>query len=810
MEALQFTLVPVVPLRNAMLLPDLTLPLRVGRDKSIRAIECADETALQFLTVSQIPGPELNTGEDPRPETLYRVGTLAKIEHRRGAHEHGYQILARGIRRCRVTQFVEQNGALFAQIEPVRDNDDLEPETKSALLKSIQKLAVEVLALLPAKTDALQETVRSIQDLNALIHLSLANLDLPIDRKQEVFENESLKSRALKVLELIQSLKNSLEVQAEVRERLGEKLGKTQREHILREQLRVIQDELSGSSGEGKSDDFRAKIEQASMSDEAKNIALEELKRLEAVGNASPESHVIRTYLETLCSLPWKKPVQSEIDLEKAREILDHDHFGLEKVKRRILQQLAVIKLKNSTRGSILLLVGPPGVGKTSLGESIARALGRKYVRASLGGVRDEAEIRGHRRTYVGAMPGRIIQAMKRVGTSDPVFILDEIDKLGRGWMGDPSNALLEVLDPEQNGSYLDHYLDVSFDLSNCFFIATANSLENIPAPLLDRMEVIELSGYTTNEKLRIALDHLWPEQLRDHGLLDSQVKIPEEALLHLIQFYTREAGVRDLSRKLAGVARVCAQRVATQQAGQTIQITTEDLEEALGPERFSQEVTQKSMPPGVVTGLAWTPQGGEILYVEAGKMPGTGKLTITGQLGDVMKESAQIALSLVRTHLNEVAPGTDFDKWDLHLHVPAGAIPKDGPSAGVTLMTAIASLFADRPVDPTLAMTGEVTLRGAVMPVGGIKEKVMAAHRAGVRRIMLCRKNEKDLKEVPAEVRSDLTFYFVEHAAEVLKWVLDLQVHGLTRLSSVPEKRSSEQGDLPGFGAQREQQGSL
>ncbi|MBX9769100.1 MAG: endopeptidase La, partial [Bdellovibrionales bacterium] len=498
-----------------------------------------------------------------------------------------------------------------------------------------------------------------------------------------------------------------------------------------------------------------------------------ELKRLESMGPQNPESHMIRNYLDWLCSLPWAISAPETIDLEQARQTLEADHYGLEKIKKRILQHLAVMKLRKGGKGSILLLVGPPGVGKTSLGQSIAKALGRKFVRASLGGVRDESEIRGHRRTYIGSLPGRILQSLKRVKENNPVFLLDEIDKLARGFQGDPASALLEVLDPEQNSTFVDHYLDVPFDLSKVFFIATANSLDTIPGPLMDRLEVIDLNGYTTNEKLHIARNHLLSKQLAEHGMEPGQIVIPDDVLLKMINHYTREAGVRELQRVIGNICRASAEKVLNlASAPGTISpviLTAADLEEILGPEKFTHEVVEKIAPPGVVTGLAWTPHGGEILFIESTMMPGTGKLILTGQLGDVMKESAQIASSLVRAKLAVTVPGMNFEKHDLHVHVPSGAIPKDGPSAGIALLTSLASLMTGRSVSPKLAMTGEITLRGAVMPVGGIKEKILAAHRAGIERVILSRKNEKDLRDVPAEVRSQMRFDFVDSASEVL-----------------------------------------
>ncbi|MBI3557283.1 MAG: endopeptidase La [Deltaproteobacteria bacterium] len=764
---------PVLPIKNSVIYPGTVLPLRIGRPRSMAAVQRADGAEQWLVTVAQ---SKIDDNREPVAADLYLVGTLCKIERLRGSSEDGYQAVVRGVSRFAITSLREDGGYLEAKGEVLADKDDLDAKTAQVLLGSVKTLAGEMLKLLPADTERLSEMLESVDDLGYLSHLCAANIEVGLPLKQELLELVSLKGRVLRLLELMQTSKDSLLVQSEIRDKLSHKLGKVQRESILREQLRTIREELGEGNGPSGDDDYRKRIEDADMPEAVKKTALEELKRLETVGNSSPEAHVIRNYLDLLVGLPWGKSSGSEIDLEKAREILDHDHYGLPKIKKRIVQHLGVMKLKKNAGGSILLLVGPPGVGKTSLGQSIARALGRKFVRGSLGGVRDDAEIRGHRRTYIGAMPGRIIQGIKRAGENNPVFILDEIDKMANSYHSDPAAALLEVLDPEQNSGFLDHYLDVPFDLSKVFFIATANTLESIPGPLLDRMEVIDVSGYTTAEKLHIAKNHLIPKQLEAHGLTANQLVLGDEALMRIITHYTREAGVRELQRHIATVCRASSELVLN--ASQLpIRIELAGLEEILGNERYAHEVAERVSPPGVVTGLAWTPQGGEILFIEASLMPGSGKLTLTGQLGDVMKESAQIALSVVRSKMPAIVPGFEYDKRDLHIHVPAGAIPKDGPSAGITMLTTIASLFSGRSVDPKLAMTGEVTLRGAVMPVGGIKEKVMAAHRAGIERIIMSKRNQKDLKDVPDEVRSQLKFDFVENVTEALKLALNLDV---------------------------------
>ncbi|MDD3318240.1 MAG: endopeptidase La, partial [Methanosarcina sp.] len=588
----------------------------------------------------------------------------------------------------------------------------------------------------------------------------------------------SVRERYLLFFHILTKHKENINLQIEMAKKVTDKISKSNREAMLREQLKVIQEELNEGDDSTSGDAaYREKIENSKMPDEVKKKALAELKKLEAGGSHNPEAHVIRNYLDLLLDLPWVTEEKKSIDIAEARRVLESNHNGLEKVKERIIQHLAVMKLKKEKQGSILLLTGPPGTGKTSLGKSIADALGRKYIRASLGGVKDEAEIRGHRRTYVGALPGRIIQGMRKAGTKNPVFILDEVDKLSASYSGDPASALLEVLDPEQNSTFSDHYLEVPYDLSDVLFIATANSVASIPWPLLDRMETIEISGYTKNEKFAIARDHLIPHVLEDHGLDAEKLKIEDEALRVIIDKYTREAGVRGLKKQLARTARFVSEKIVSGKADLPYVVRADMLKEVLGKELIRQEEARKENVPGVVTGLAWTPVGGDILFIEGTFMPGTGKLTLTGQLGDVMKESAKISLSLVRSRLVNTANSFDFTSSDIHIHVPSGATPKDGPSAGVTLFTALTSLITGRVVDPKTAMTGEVTLSGAVLPVGGIKEKVLAAHRAGIKKVILPKENERDLEDVPEDARNELKFVPVETIEEVLKEALDIDL---------------------------------
>lgn len=790
--------IPVLALRNLVLYPGITVPVRVGRAQSIAAIRAV--TPLKSGAPSEKLIAVLQREQDQTdhvlPKDLHKIGAICTIERVRGDEKTGFQLLVRGVERVRLMEISDAGGLLTAVAEPTPEDHDVDESTQKALLDSIKSLAKQILEIIAGEVEQMKALVDGVSELDFLIYVVASNLEIPMAQKQELLEMNSLKARALRLLDLMHHTRDELEVRSQIREKLSNKLGKTQREAILREQMRAIQEELGASDQDlpgQSSEDYRNKIEACGMPENVKKTALDELRRLESLGSQSPETHVIRNYLDLLVAMPWRLEPEGEIDLTVAKRILDADHYGLEKIKRRLTEHLATMKLKGpGGKGLLLLFQGPPGVGKTSLGQSIAKALGRKFVRVSLGGVRDDAEIRGHRRTYIGAMPGRVIQGIKRAGSRNPVFLLDEIDKLGRGYQGDPAAALLEVLDPEQNATFTDHYMDVPFDLSRVLFIATANSIETIPGPLLDRMEVIELSGYTSTEKLHIAKDHLLPKQLEDHGLKPEQVTVTENGLMHLISHYTREAGVRDLQRKLADVLRASTTKIV--EGASHVSLDLAEIEEALGPARFEHEVTATVTPPGVATGLAWTPVGGEILFIEAALMPGRGALTLTGQLGEVMKESAQIALTLIRSRLPQVSATLDFDRRDLHIHVPAGAIPKDGPSAGVAILTAIASLFTGRTVNPKLAMTGEITLRGAVTPVGGIKEKVIAAHRAGVERIIMSRKNQRDLRDIPEEVKSKLEFHFVDDVAEVLRIALGLDLPALDlttgrwgRLNEIP-----------------------
>jgi len=764
---------PILALAGQILFPETTAIVRVRREVGDPVLGAASTRGDRVVL--------LLAGEDGQPHS---IGTLAEVEGSRSG-TLGLDVTLKGLARVRVERTTEENGAPVALYEFDDDIDDLDAGTTQVLLANIKAVSREILGMIEGGENILK-MIEGFDDVVRLMAFAIQNSPLSAPEKYSFLTTNSLKSRGLKILDHLAKQKESLRLQVEMNSKIGEQASKSHRENILREQLRNIKEELGESKPKGGTD-YRDKVEKAGLPDAVKAAALEEVDKLEQMGASNPESNVLRNYLDLLLALPWAEPEAGAIDLTAARKVLDTDHYGLEKVKDLIVQHLAVLQLKKDKKGTVILLVGPPGVGKTSLGQSIAKAMGREFIRASLGGVRDDAEIRGHRRTYLGALPGRILQSMKRAGAKNPVFLLDEVDKMVKGWSGDPASALLEVLDPEQNHTFQDHYLDLPYDLSQVFFIATANSTEGIPGPLLDRMEVINLSGYTESEKFHIAKDYLVPKQLELHGLT-GKLEIGDEVLHAVAGEYTREAGVRDLQRKIQTLCRVSSEAIlkATPES-LPLKIDPARLEDQIGAKPYHHEAALADLPPGVVTGLAWTPVGGDILFLEAASMPGSGQLILTGQLGDVMKESARIALSLVRGQLGILSSGFDFKATDLHVHVPSGSIPKDGPSAGTAMFTTLASLVLGRKVDPRLAMTGEVTLRGAVMPVGGIKEKLIAAHRAGIRKILLPRLNEKDLKELPAEVRSDLEVTLVDHVADVLRAVFGIVGASTTGAVSEP-----------------------
>jgi len=762
---------PILPLRNSVFFPGGVLPLAVGRQKTIALIKDAVRDDQVIGVVTQRKAEE----EDPGAADLHSMGTVARIVKLLKMGEDNYSLVVQGLARFRVVELVQEHPYLKARIEPVEDKTPQEEVEVEALGINLKKLAREVIEMMPELPAAATELVESITQPGHLADLIAANVDVPIEEKQQVLETVDLKERMKLVLELLNRKREILKLSSKIDSQVKGEMSKTQREYYLRQQLKAIKEEL-GELGEEEEelDELGERIKKLGLPPDVEKVANKELNRLKSIPTASSEYTVARTYLEWIADLPWSKKTDDNLDVENARDQLNRDHYSLDKVKKRILEYLAVRKLKNDMKGPILCLVGPPGVGKTSLGQSIARATNRKFVRLSLGGVRDEAEIRGHRRTYVGALPGRILQSMKKAGTINPVMMLDEIDKLGADFRGDPSAALLEVLDPEQNNSFSDHYLDVPYDLSKIMFIATANQLDPIPPPLRDRMEVIELPGYTFEEKIHIAKNHLIPKQVREHGLSVDNLELSDAALTKITASYTREAGVRNLERTIADVCRAVAVDVAKGSSAKRV-ITPEELEIILGPEKFWSETAERTELPGVATGLAWTAAGGDLLFIEATKMQGKGGITLTGQLGDVMKESCQAALSYTRNKALKLGIDPRFlEKQDLHIHFPAGAIPKDGPSAGVTIFTALTSLLTGIRVRGDVAMTGEATLRGLVLPVGGIKEKVLAAHRAGIKRIILPERNKKDLQDVPEQAKKEMEFVFAHSMDDVLKSALE------------------------------------
>jgi ATP-dependent Lon protease len=788
---------PTLVLNSTVLFPDVELPVMVSSTTNINAIQRVFDIGGEKLFIA-ITLKEGVAVEQAMIESFYSTGTLCTLHRVEKKSNTGVVAHIKALYRFKIleVQMEEAFNMWAARGEPMMDLVDLDSATESALLRSSKEISLEILDNLNLPSDV-KNTLEHIESIASFTNIAAQNMRIMTYIKQELLETRSVKTRALKVLELLVEQREMIKINTEMGLKISKKTTRAYRESILREQLRAIKEELGedtdSNAVEGHKQTFRERILQAYLPIEVEKVALEQLGRYEAMGPQNAESHVIKNYLELILSLPWNEETTKDIDLDVAQKILDEEHFGLEKIKEHIIQHLAVMKLSPNKKGSILLFIGPPGVGKTSLGQSIAKALGRKFVRASLGGVRDDSEIRGHRRTYIGAMPGRIIEGLKRAKEKNPVFMLDEIDKLGRGYGGDPAAALLEVLDPEQNITFMDHYLDLTFDLSKVFFIATANSLETIPGPLLDRMEVIQLNGYTMDEKIHIAKKHLLPKQMKEHGLNSQQVVITDEILKKIAEEYTREAGVRNLQRQIAKVLRSASERFVRKKSDKLIEITAIDVENILGVHKISFELAQTKTSPGIVTGLAWTPMGGDILFIETLMMPGTGKIQLTGKLGEVMTESAHIGLSLVRSKLSTMLPDFDFSKTDFHIHVPSGSIPKDGPSAGITIFTALCSLVLQKMVDPQMAMTGEITLRGAVMPVGGVKEKIIAAHRAGIKKIVMSVKNKIDLIEIPDKVKNDMEFHFVENIGELLNYVFGEIDHTYMRVLEPPQMNNFE-----------------
>jgi ATP-dependent Lon protease len=760
----------ILPVRNLVLYPGMILPLTIGREGSIAAAQQAVKSERPVGLLLQKDA----ANENPGPEDLYQIGTVAQVLRYITTQDGGHHLIAQGQERFRVKEFLPGYPFLVARVERFADGTAASQDVEARFLQ-LKKRAAEVLDLLPQTPQELVSAVENFTSPGALADMVAGFMDIKAAEKQALLETLNVQARLDKVLELLAHRIEVLKLSREIDERTKETMDKRQREFILREQLKTIQKELGeGEEGGAEGLDLEKAISEAGMPEEVEKHALKELKRLQRMPEASTEYSMARGYLDWLIELPWKLESEAQIDLAEARRILEEDHFGLDKIKKRILEFLAVRKLNPQGKSPILCFVGPPGVGKTSLGQSIAKALGRKFVRVSLGGVHDEAEIRGHRRTYVGALPGNIIQSIKKAGSRDCVMMLDEIDKIGAGgFHGDPSSALLEVLDPEQNHSFRDNYLGVPFDLSRVTFIATANMLDTIPGPLRDRMEVIQLPGYTQEEKLQIARKYLVKRQMEQNGLTPEKFEITDAAIAAVIGDYTREAGVRNLEREIGSLARSAAVRIA-EGAVERVRIDVGDLEEVLGPSRFESELAARTAVPGVATGLAWTPVGGDILFIEASRTPGNNRLILTGQLGEVMKESAQAALTLVKSRAESLGIDvTALEKSDIHVHVPAGAIPKDGPSAGVAMFMALASLLTDRTVRNDTAMTGEISLRGLVLPVGGIKEKVLAAMRAGITTVMLPKRNQKDLHDVPEEARQKLSLIWLETVDDAVSFAL-------------------------------------
>jgi ATP-dependent Lon protease len=783
---------PVLPVRDIVVFPYMILPLFVGREISIKAIEHSLSGNKMVLLLTQ---KDLNI-ENPTPEDLYTTGTIALIMRMLKLPDGRVKILVQGLSKARALRFLQTDPFFKANIEKIEDlkHEELTIENE-AQIRNVKEQLEKVASLGKAVLPDIIGVVENIDDPGRLADLIASNLGLKTEQAQEVLEIEEPIQRLKRVSEILSRETELLTVQQKIQSEARGEIDKTQREYFLREQLKAIQKEL-GDIDERAEEirEFRKKIEEAKMPEKVLKEADKQLKRLEKMHPDSAESATVRTYLDWLVELPWSIATKDKLDIKAADKVLNEDHYDLEKVKERILEYLSVRKLKEKMKGPILCFIGPPGVGKTSLGRSIARALGREFARMSLGGMRDEAEIRGHRRTYVGALPGRIIQGIKTAGTNNPVFMLDEIDKVGMDFRGDPSSALLEVLDPEQNNSFADHYLAVPFDLSNVMFITTGNLVDTIPSPLRDRMETIYLSGYTTEEKIGIARHYLIPKQLEEHGISDTVLKITDSGLFTIISQYTREAGVRNLEREIANLCRKVAKRIA-EGKDKTFTIRAQNIHKYLGVPKFLPEEEMERDEVGVATGLAWTETGGDIIYVEATTMKGKGNLTLTGQLGDVMKESAQAALSYVRSRARNLGIKDEiFSKTDLHIHVPAGAIPKDGPSAGITMATSIASALTGRAVSKSIAMTGEVTLRGRVLPIGGLKEKTLAAKRMGIKKVIMPKRNKKDLEDIPKYVKKDMEFVFAETMDDVLRKALQKNVRRQQMTSKKsPRKQSKE-----------------
>ena len=790
---------PVLALRNTVLFPGVVLPITLSRNSSLALVRDVFNSDRLIGVVAQ----NSHEVEEPTPNDLYDTGTVATILKLIKMPDGSKSIVIQGKRRFKTDEYVQQEPYLRARVSAMPESlDNKEQIQLRARILSVKELAVKIVELSPKMPSEAAQAIESIESPAFLIHFIASNLPINNTVKQELLESESLADRAKRVMELLYRELQVLQVSEEIRSRIKTEVKQQQREFFLRQQMKAIRDELGEGDGANDLDELRTRAEEKNLPEHAMAAFDKEVKRLGRINPASPDYAVRRNYVDWILDLPWTEYSEDRLDIRRAEEVLDEDHYGLERVKKRILEYLAVLKLKGDMKAPILCFHGPPGVGKTSLGKSVARALGRKFARMSLGGMRDEAEIRGHRRTYVGALPGRILQGLKKAGTANPVFMLDEVDKVGADHRGDPSSALLEVLDPEQNNTFNDHYLSLDYNLSKVLFIATANRLDMIPAPLRDRMEMIQITGYTQYEKLAIAKGYLVPRQTERNGLRADQFSIEDEALTRIIDGYTRESGVRQLERTIGAVARGVAKKVAVGDVTDE-NVTSTDLYGLIGAKKYFSDVAERTEVPGVATGLAWTSTGGDILFVEASISPGSGKLTLTGKLGDVMKESAQAALAYVKSQSDELGiPNNAFRKWDLHVHVPAGAVPKDGPSAGVALLAALVSIFTQRRVRHDLAMTGEITLRGLVLPVGGIKEKVLAAKRAGIGRVLLPYKNEKDIDEIKGDTLEGLEIKYVRRMHDLLETSLEEEpIQDPATLFAVTNPPNGSQATLAGAG---------
>ena len=762
-------IIPILPLRDTVVFPETVTPLAVGQERSVKLVDDVLHKD-KMIALATISNKDVETAG---PDDIHEVGTAALIHKMLKVPDGSLRILVQGVKRIRILEYTESEPYLVARVEVLEDEVEMTKEVE-ALSRNLQNVFTRIIGLVPYLPEELQMAASNVDDPSALCYLIASAIKIKTDEKQELLEELDVEVRLRKLTVILNRELEVFELGSKIQSEVQSEMDKGQREYFLRQQMKAIQEEL-GETDEitAEVNELRATIDELKLPEEVDHQARRELDRLSKLQPAAAEYSVIRTYIDWLISIPWSKSTEDRLDIKEAEAVLDEDHYDLEKVKTRILEYLSVAKLKSDMSGPILCFVGPPGVGKTSLGHSIARAVGREFIRISVGGVRDEAEIRGHRRTYIGAMPGTIIRALRDSGSNNPVFMIDEVDKLGADFRGDPSSALLEVLDPEQNDSFRDHYLDLPFDLSKVLFIATANILDPVPSALRDRMEVIELSGYTEEEKVKIARRYLIPKEIEAHGLVPKQILFTDKAVLKVVQDFTREAGLRNLEREIAAICRKVAREIAE---GKVKRVTVGEaaVTRYLGKKKFFSEARRMTSEPGVATGLAWTMNGGDIIFIEATSMHGNGKLILTGQLGDVMKESAQAALSWVRTRAEELKiPEDYFQKNDIHVHVPAGAVPKDGPSAGVTMTTALVSLATGQPVLSHIAMTGEVTLTGKVLPVGGIKEKVLAARRAGLTTVILPRENEKDLDDIPEHLRKEMEFVPVDDVSEVLRHAL-------------------------------------